>query len=94
MEKSTKVQDKSYPILGVEKEVEEPYNEEVWVQSRLEARVILHGVVTGKRYEFARAGAKTLVDKRDANEILNKKRGRACCGGTASAPLFEIVENI
>jgi hypothetical protein len=82
--------------VELEKEEEVPYNKPtqetfVAIRSRVDARVKVTGAVTGKAYEFPSAGSVVNVDTRDKDEILNKKRGRACCGGTTNASLFELV---
>ncbi len=94
MEKPTKIQDKTYPT-SLKVEVEnfgwKDYNQEVLICCLLDAKVILTGTVTGKRYEFTRAGTAVPVDIRDKDEILNKKRGRACCGGQSGKVIFQLV---
>jgi len=64
----------------------------VSIRSTIDAKVKVTGTVTGNLYIFDRAGAVVKVDIRDKDEILNKKRGRACCGGTSGKLLFELVE--
>lgn len=61
----------------------------VKIQSLIDANVTLTGTVTGNSYHFPRAGTVVEVDVKDKDEILNKKRGRACCG-TRQA-LFQLV---
>jgi hypothetical protein len=56
----------------------------VSIVSLLDAKVQVTGTVTGTKYEFAKAGTVVAVNKLDANEMLNKKRGNACCGGFSS----------
>lgn len=94
-----KVQDKTYtPIkeeVAIEPEVK--YNKKsdtvslVKLVSLVDARVLITGTVTKTQYEFAKAGTVVAVDSRDANEILNKKKGRACCGGESGKSLFQLV---
>ena len=52
------------------------------------------GKVTGKKYNFPRAGSVVAIDKRDVNEMMKKRSG--ACGGCPSSigptPYFEIVE--
>lgn len=70
------------------------YNKEsdtVSIRSLLDAQVKVTGTVTGIVYIWDRAGSTALVDVRDKDEILNKKRGRACCGGQSGKSLFELV---
>ena len=63
----------------------------VSIRSLLDARVKVTGTVTGTIYTWDRAGSIALVDVRDKDEILNKKRGRACCGGQSGKSLFELA---
>lgn len=63
----------------------------VSIRSLVDAQVKVTGTVTGNQYVWARAGAEVEVDTRDKDEILNKKRGRACCGGQSGTSLFELV---
>lgn len=70
------------------------YNQEadtVFIRNLMDANVKLTGSVTGQVYTWNGSGDIQEVDHRDKDEILNKKRGRACCGGTAGKSLFEIV---
>ena len=70
------------------------YNQEidtVSIRSLIDAKVKLTGAVSGKVYIWERAGAVISVDVVDKDEVLNKKRGRACCGGQSGKNLFELV---
>ena len=67
------------------------YNSVVSIRSLVDAQVKVTGTVTGDQYVWAKAGAVVEVDSRDKDEILNKKRGRACCGNNSNASLFELV---
>lgn len=92
---TAKVQDKT-DHTKLEVEVQKPvsYNKEidtVSIRNLLDATVKLTGTVTGQRYVFHGAGAIVEVDSRDKDEILNKKRGRACCGGQSGKSVFELV---
>lgn len=64
----------------------------VSIRSTIDAKVKVTGTVTGTLYIFDGAGAIQPVDIRDKDEILNKKRGRSCCGGLSGKALFELVE--
>jgi hypothetical protein len=61
----------------------------VSITSLMDARVLITGTVTGKQYVFSKAGTVVEVDKLDADEILNKKRGRVCCGKAGN--LFQLT---
>lgn len=78
----------------VAKQVEVPYTNvdtapTVSITSLMDARVLITGTVTGKLYVFSKAGTVVEVDKLDADEILNKKRGRVCCG--KAGDLFQLT---
>lgn len=78
--------------LPIEVEVEEAYNSDtVAIRSLVDAQVKVTGTVTGTVYIFPKAGSILDVDSRDKDEIINKKRGRACCGGNSGKSLFELV---
>ena len=97
---TTKVQDKSTSSsveLPIEKAVEKVYNSkldtvsEVLIVCLLDATVIVTGAVTGQQYVFHGAGSKAMVDVLDKDEILNKKKGRSCCGGQSNGSLFQLA---
>jgi len=91
---TNKIPNKTYSpleVLGVDKELEKEYTSTVNICSLIDAKVIITGTVTKTRYEFAKAGTVVAVDIRDKDEILNKKKGRACCGGQSGKALFQLV---
>lgn len=62
------------------------------VRSRVQARVIYNGNVTGNRYEWPVAGSIVAVDERDVPELLAKKLGgRSCCGPQDANTIFELI---
>jgi hypothetical protein len=63
----------------------------VLICSLMDAKVLVTGTVTGTKYEFAKAGTVVAVNKLDADEILNKKSGNACCGGQSGKAVFQLV---
>lgn len=78
--------------LPIEVKGEEAYNSDtVAIRSLVDAQVKITGTVTGTVYVFPKAGSILDVDSRDKDEIINKKRGRACCGGNSGKSLFELV---
>lgn len=78
------------PVL--ERSVAKIYNRNtVSIISLTDATVKITGTVTKKQYVFSGAGSKQDVDIQDKDEILNKKRGRACCGGQSGTSLFELA---
>jgi len=74
------------------KKLSKIYTETINLVSLIDARILVTGTVTGKQYEFARAGTPVAVDIRDKDELLNKKRGRACCGGNSNSAIFQIAD--
>lgn len=79
--------------LNIEPEVVVKYNTDtVSIISMIDAEVKVTGTVTGNLYIFPRPGQPVDVDIRDKDEILNKKRGRSCCGGISGKNLFALFE--
>lgn len=63
---------------------------DVLLRLRIATRYITHGKVTGKRYEFPKAGASLPVDAGDAEYLLSlKRKNLSCCGGVG-----ENIQNI
>lgn len=96
MEKSSKVRVESkQPLkLNIDEDKNFFYNQPVdtvSIRSLVDAIVKLTGAVSGNVYVWSQAGAVVDVDVRDKDEILNKKRGRACCGGQSGKALFELA---
>lgn len=97
MEKSSKVRVESKQSLTKELNIDSGrdffYNDITTcsIRSLLDAVVKVTGAVTENVYIWPHAGAVIDVDVRDKDEILNKKRGRACCGGISGTALFELV---
>lgn len=60
------------------------------IRCLVDAIVKVTGTVTNNTYIF-QGGKPTEVDIRDKDEIINKKRGRSCCGGSSDKSLFELV---
>ena len=94
MEKSYKVKYSTTPPVEsvLENKIKVGYNtvNTVSIVCLIDATVKVTGAVTGNKYEFYGAGAKVEVDIKDKNEILNKKRGRGCCGGESGKPIFSV----
>ncbi len=79
--------------LNIEPEVVVKYNTDtVSIISMIDAEVKVTGTVTRNLYVFPRPGQPVDVDIRDKDEILNKKRGRSCCGGISGKNLFVLFE--
>lgn len=93
MESTGKVQFKGKPELKptIDKAQQELYNKStVSIRCLVDAVMKVTGTVTQEVYIF-QGGNPVNVDIRDKDEILNKKRGRSCCGGTSNKNLFELV---
>jgi hypothetical protein len=61
----------------------------------IDAKVQVQGSVSGKSYVFSGAGSIVDVDKRDVNDLLQKRQGgRQCCGSgeTTGNQVFEFLE--
>ena len=60
----------------------------------IDANVRVQGSVSGKMYVFSGAGSIVDVDKRDMNDLLQKRQGgRQCCGGGEFGnQVFEFLE--
>lgn len=93
---SNKVQNKSAetPVtLAVEKEEPKSYNDTVSIRCLLDAKVNVTGAVTGQLYVFHGAGSTASVNVLDKDEILNKRKGRSCCGGQSNGILFQLANS-
>jgi hypothetical protein len=78
------------PIL--DKNENGQYTDTVSIVFLMDAIYTFTGTVTGKTYVFNGAGAVAQIDVRDKDEILDKKTGRACCGGESYKHVFQLVE--
>jgi hypothetical protein len=78
---------------ALEVEIEEKYNNpaSVSVVCLIDATVEVTGTVSNTKYVFHGAGTALEVDERDVDELLNKKRGRACCGGIGGTSIFALA---
>ena len=62
------------------------------VRSRFPAQLRYTGLVTGKRYEWAKSGDVVEVSALDAPSLLSKVLGsKPCCGGVTRNVMFELV---
>lgn len=82
--------------MGIDKEKDKEYSipdtvSTISIVSLVDANLTITGTVTGKVYNFPKAGTARDVDVRDKDELLNKKRGRACCGGVSGTPIFQLA---
>lgn len=95
------VKDK-YPLnkkdIAYAGEIQYNFPETVLIRCLIDAQVRIRGTNTGNIYVFSGAGSLGVneitgqegIDIRDQDEILNKKRGRSCCGESYKN-LFELV---
>ena len=93
MEKPTKIPYKANDSIKEELVPQRTisYNKDsntISIMSLVDATVKITGTVTGQLYVFGKSGAIVSVDKKDADEILNKKRGNSCCGGQSGKSVF------
>ncbi len=66
-------------------------NQEVLVQSLLEAHLFYTGKVSGRQYEWLKAGDTVMVLVDDSEELLSKRLGgNPCCGNPVGNKIFEI----
>jgi len=80
--------------LKVDSEPILPYNKEIKVRlvSLLDARLVYTGQVTGKQYEWIKAGSVIEVDAEDSEILLAKRIYGTCCGNSPDGtPLFQIT---
>lgn len=62
------------------------------IQSLMDAHLIYDGQVSGRHYEWTRAGAIVEVDILDVPELIAKRLGgKTCCGNEGGNSIFEIV---
>ena len=63
----------------------------VKLQLNIDAHATYTGQVTGKQYEWARAGSIAVVDSLDAAYLLEKRiKSQSCCNGSDVAVFLEI----
>lgn len=82
---------KAKPVLVVDGGPDYNHEGTIAIRSRIDVILKITGEVTGQVYIFNGAGSIVYVDIKDKDELLNKKRGRACCGSEGSASLFELA---
>lgn len=62
------------------------------IQSLIDAHFFYTGQVSGKQYEWGRAGAIVEVDEHDVPELLSKRLGgKTCCGASDGNIIFQEV---
>lgn len=62
------------------------------IQSLIEAHLLYDGEVSGRHYEWKRAGDTTPVLKEDVPELLSKRLGmKQCCGSQDGNKIFQIA---
>jgi hypothetical protein len=64
----------------------------IQIRSRIDAIYKTIGAVSGRAYVFNGGGSVVDVDKEDVDELLSRRKGNSCCGGTnVPNPIFELV---
>lgn len=78
---------------ALEAEIKEKYNHPAFIRvvCLIDATVEVTGTVSNTKYVFHGAGTTLEIDERDVDELLNKKRGRACCGGVGGTSIFALA---
>jgi len=78
--------------VAVEQPAPKTYNSSVKLQSMVDARLLYDGRVSGKHYEWQRAGSVQVVDDLDAPDLLSKRiKTQSCCSGSDVA-VFQQVD--
>lgn len=78
--------------VAVEQDAPKMYNSSVKLQSLRDARLLYDGRVSGKHYEWQRAGSIQVVDALDAPDLLSKHiKTHSCCSGSDVA-VFQQVD--
>lgn len=76
----------------VKKPTETIINSVIKIRSLIDAHLIYDGQVSGRHYEWTRAGAILEVDERDVPELIAKRLGgKTCCGSQDGNLIFEVV---
>ena len=69
-------------------------NTEVNIQSLIEAHLTYAGRISGKQYEWKRAGDTVSVLEEDVPELISKRLGgNSCCGNPTGNQIFQIAED-
>lgn len=77
--------------VAVEQPASRTYNSSVKLQSLRDAHIQYTGQVTGKSYEWIRAGSIQVVDALDAPYLLEKRiKTQSCCSGNDVAVFQQI----
>ena len=64
---------------------------ETKIRSRIEARLQYTGKVSGRLYEWSRAGSVISVQDDDVPELLSKRLGKKSCCGNSENQIFELA---
>ena len=68
-----------------------PYNSTVKLQSTMDAHLFYDGQVSGRHYEWAKAGSIEAVEAEDAPALLEKRIvAQSCCNGSNNAVFIKI----
>mgnify|MGYP001606121408 CR=1 FL=1 len=67
------------PVV-VETTADSKINNEVKIQSLIDAHIIYSGQVSGRQYEWQKSGSIVNVDEQDVSDLLSKHGKKSCCG--------------
>lgn len=62
------------------------------IQSLIDAHIYFTGRVSGKQYEWNKAGAIVEVDERDVPDLLTKRLGKKTCCGGGTNQIFQLAQ--
>jgi hypothetical protein len=80
---------KKKPIV-VENQPEVTIN--IRIESLIDSHLVYDGQVTGRHYEWMKAGAIVEVDEKDAPFLLKKRLGKkTCCGQNERNIIFQLA---
>lgn len=78
--------------LSVEEKLDEVIIKEVQIESLIEAHLTYSGRVSGKQYEWLKAGDIVTVLEEDAPDLLKRRLGKKqCCGNSNGNYIFQIL---
>lgn len=93
MAKSDRLENSGVVVPPVAQSSKPDYNSVV-IQSIFPAHLKYRGLVTGKLYEWAKAGDMVSVDSADVTDLLSKRVGaKGCCGGNPDGnKVFQLLK--
>lgn len=82
---------KPHKKVEVEEIAPETIIKYVKITSRIDAHLTYFGKVSGRQYDWLKAGDTVSVLEEDAPELLSKRLGKKLCCGSGTNQIFEIV---